>query len=119
MKARPWGYERADCRGDFALSLFLDDIEHLVDHYSAQTGEQLEARLFRAQAAANKLLQAYEKNARKTDAFTHQFIEIKCIADGENATQFVPIFSSGLKTQLVRLLNRTNQTTQRDRKSVV
>ncbi len=112
MTTRPWGYERADCRGDFALSLFLDDIEHLVDHYSAQADEQLEARLFRAQAAANKLLQAYEKNARKTDAFTHQFIEIKCIVDGQDKQQFVPIFSTGLKTQLVRLLNQTNQTTR-------
>ena len=112
MTTRPWGYERADCRGDFALSLFLDDIEHLVDHYSARTEEQLEARIFRAQAAANKLLQAYEKNARNTDAFTRQFIEIKCVTDEHDTQQFVPIFSTGLKTQLVRLLNQTNQTTR-------
>ncbi|MGB3287993.1 MAG: hypothetical protein WBA83_01830 [Burkholderiaceae bacterium] len=112
MTTRSWGYERADCRGDFALDLFLDDIEHLVDHYAAQTQEQLEARLFRAQAAANKLLQAYEKNARNTDAFTRQSIEIKCVTDERNRQQFVPIFSSGLKAQLVRLLNRTNQATR-------
>src|SRR3546814_5919356 len=70
MTSRPWGYERADCSGDYALSLFLDDMERVVDHYATQASEEpLETRLFRAQAAANKLLQAYDKNARKTDAF--------------------------------------------------
>src|SRR3546814_332377 len=113
MTSRPWGYERADCSGDYALSLFLDDMERVVDHYATQASEEpLETRLFRAQAAANKLLQAYDKNARKTDAFANQFIEIKSIADAENKQQFVPIFSSGLKARLIRLLNRTNQTSQ-------
>ena len=112
MTARPWGYERADCRGDFALSLFLDDIEYLIDHYATQTGGQQEAQLFRAQAAANKLLQAYQKNARRTEAFNNQYIEIKSMIDGQGVTQLVPIFSSGLKQNLLRLLERSNKTTQ-------
>jgi len=112
MTIRQWGYERADCRGDYALNLFLDDMEHLVDHYAAQSSEQIETRLFQAQAAANKLLQAYEKNARNTEAFSGQSIEIKSVIDAQNVLQFVPIFSSGLKQQLIRLLKRTNATVQ-------
>ncbi|MDS1141997.1 hypothetical protein RE432_16260 [Pusillimonas sp. SM2304] len=112
MTTRQWGYERADCSGDYALNLFLDDMEHLVDHYAAPSGEQLETRLFQAQAAANKLLQAYEKNARNTAAFTGQFIEIKSVVDAQDVLQFVPIFSSGLKQQLIKLLKRSNTATQ-------
>src|SRR5690606_18776335 len=112
MTTRQWGYERPDCSGDYALNLLLDDMEHLVDHYAAQNTEQLETRLVQPQAAANKLLQAYEKNARNTTAFTGQFIEIKSVVDAQNVLQFVPIFSSGLKQQLVKLLKRSNATTQ-------
>ncbi|NYT57355.1 hypothetical protein H0A65_00295 [Alcaligenaceae bacterium] len=111
MTTRQWGYERTECTGDHALNLFLEDLEHLVDHYTADTGRQPETRLFQAQAAANKLLQAYQKNARKTDAFTHQFIEIKSIIDAQGNLQLVPIFSSGLKQHLLRLLKKSNATT--------
>lgn len=109
MTTITWGYERSDCRGDYALSLFLDDIDRLVTHYAAQEG-QAEVNLFRAQAAANKLLQAYEKNARGTNAFTNESIEIKSILNDTRQLQFVPIFSSGLKACLLKLLQRSNQT---------
>ncbi|HEY9280182.1 MAG TPA: hypothetical protein VIP51_08925 [Eoetvoesiella sp.] len=109
MTTPTWGYERADCRGDYALSLFLDDIDRLVTHYASLSG-QLEANLFQAQAAANKLLQAYEKNARGTRAFANQSIEIKSIINDTQQLQFVPIFSSGLKEYLIKLLKRSNQT---------
>ena len=112
MTTKQWGYERADCRGDFALSLFLDDMDRLITHYTGRASDHPETVLFQAQAAANKLLQAYEKNARNTDAFTRQFIEIKCVTDEHDTQQFVPIFSSGLKAQLLRLLHRTNQTSR-------
>ncbi|MCC2597477.1 hypothetical protein LKR43_14150 [Pusillimonas sp. MFBS29] len=112
MTTRQWGYERAECTGDHALNLFLDDLEHLVDHYAAVNGQQPETRVFQAQAAANKLLQAYQKNARNTDAFTHQFIEIKSIVDAQDQLQLVPIFSSGLKQHLLRLLKKSNARTQ-------
>lgn len=112
MTTPNWGYERADCRGSFALSLFLDDMDKLVTHYAAraQAPDQRQVSLFQAQAAANKLLQAYQKNARNTTAFAHQFIEIKSIEDAEGLVQFVPIFSSGLKQQLLVLLKRSNET---------
>ncbi len=109
MTTPTWGYERADCRGDYALSLFLDDVDRLVTHYAALEG-QADANLFKAQAAANKLLQAYEKNARGTQAFTRQSIEIKSIVDASQRMQFVPIFSPGLKQCLITLLQRSNQT---------
>ena len=112
MTTHQWGYERADCKGDHALNLFLEDLEHLVDHYAGQTGQQLETRVFQAQAAANKLLQAYQKNARNTDAFTNQFIEIKSVIDAQDTLQLVPIFSMGLKQHLLRLLKRSNTTTR-------
>lgn len=109
MTTSTWGYERSECRGDYALSLFLDDIDRVVTHYSGQGG-QVEANLFRAQAAANKLLQAYDKNARGTQAFKNQSIQIKSVVDENNLLQFVPIFSSGLKESLIKLLKRSNQT---------
>lgn len=110
MTTTQWGYERADCRGSFALSLFLDDMDRLIAHYTDQLSAQPDAGLFQAQAAANKLLQAYEKNARNTTAFTLQSIEIKSLVDGQGKLVLVPIFSSGLKRQLVELLNRSNNT---------
>ncbi|WP_442592588.1 hypothetical protein ACSBPU_13425 [Parapusillimonas sp. JC17] len=112
MTTPPWGYERAYCTGDHALALFLDDMERVVEHYANLNGAQLDARVFQAQAAANKLLQAYAKNARKTTAFNDQFIEIKSFVNAAGQTQLVPIFSSGLKQALIRLLNRSNQTTR-------
>lgn len=102
-----WGYERIDCRGDFALSLFLDDMERLLAHY-VQGADSAEVRQFQAQAAANKLLQAYQKNARATQAFTRQSIEIRSVANAAGQTQFVPIFSAGLKACLMALLKRSN-----------
>jgi len=110
MTTKQWGYERGDCRGSFALSLFLDDMDRLIEHYTGQAAEQPDAVLFQAQAAANKLVQAYEKNARNTTAFSNQFIEIKSVVDGKGTLLLVPIFSSGLKQKLVELLNRSNQT---------
>lgn len=110
MTTKQWGYERADCRGSFALSLFLDDMDRLIEHYTGQAAEQPDAVLFQAQAAANKLVQAYEKNARNTTAFSNQFIEIKSVVDGKGTLLLVPIFSSGLKQKLVELLNRSNET---------
>lgn len=109
MTTKQWGYERADCRGSFALSLFLDDMDRLIEHYTGQADQQPEEVLFRAQAAANKLVQAYEKNARATTAFTSQFIQIKSLIDDKGALVLVPIFSAGLKQKLVDLLNRSNQ----------
>jgi hypothetical protein len=107
-----WGYERADCRGSFALSLFLDDMDKLVDHYTSQAQAQGEPErvVFQAQAAANKLLQAYEKNARNTMAFTRQSIEIKPVVGADHKIMLIPIFSSGLKQHLVELLRRSNAT---------
>ncbi len=110
MTTTQWGYERADCRGSFALSLFLDDMDTLITHYTSQTPEQPETVLFQAQAAANKLLQAYEKNARNTTAFSNQFIQVKSLLDAEGKLLLVPIFSSGLKQKLIALLNRSNAT---------
>ena len=109
MEPISWGYERADCRGSHALSLFLDDMERLVQHYVALPG-QTEVNVFKAQAAANKLLQAYALNAKGTHAFDHQSIEIRAIVDQDQRLQFLPIFSSGLKEHLVKLLNRSRQT---------
>ncbi|PLC54990.1 hypothetical protein CR155_05935 [Pollutimonas nitritireducens] len=110
MTTKQWGYERADCRGSFALSLFLDDMERLIEHYTGQAAAQPEAVIFQAQAAANKLVQAYERNARNTTAFTKQSIEIKSVVDAEGALLLVPIFSTGLKQKLVELLKRSNET---------
>ncbi len=110
MTTKQWGYERADCRGSFALSLFLDDMDRLIEHYTAQAAVQPDAVLFQAQAAANKLVQAYGKNARNTTAFSNQFIEIKSVVDDKGTLVLVPIFSSGLKQKLVELLNRSNGT---------
>lgn len=112
MTTPSWGYERADCAGDHALGLFLDDMERVVEHYASLEGMQPDARVFQAQAAANKLLQAYAKNARKTTAFNGQFIEIKSFVNAAGQIQLVPIFSSGLKQALIKLLNRSNQTTR-------
>src|SRR5690606_27307950 len=100
MTTSTWGYERADCRGDYALSLFLDDMDRLVKHYVVQDGS-VEENVFQAQAAANKLLRAYEHNARNTTAFTKQSIQIKAIVDSSQTMQFLPIFSSGLKEHLM------------------
>lgn len=110
MSTPQWGYERADCRGSYALSLFLDDMDKLITHYTSVAVERPDAVVFQAQAAANKLLQAYEKNARNTAAFTNQFIEIKSLVDAKKQIQLVPIFSSGLKQKLVELLHKSNQT---------
>lgn len=112
MTTLPWGHERPDCAGDHALALFLDDMERVVEHYANLDGVQLETRLFQAQAAANKLLQAYAKNARRTTAFDGQFIEIRSFVNDAGRTQFVPIFSSGLKQALIRLLDRSTQVTR-------
>ncbi|MFT0546847.1 hypothetical protein ACMHYO_10950 [Allopusillimonas ginsengisoli] len=112
MTTPQWGYERADCTGEYALALFLDDMERVVEHYATLDGEQVETRIFQAQAAANKLLKAYANNARKTTAFDGQFIDIKAFVNEDGQTQFVPIFSSGLKQKLLTLLKRSNQTTR-------
>ncbi|KAA0911496.1 hypothetical protein [Pusillimonas sp. ANT_WB101] len=112
MTTPQWGYERADCIGEHALALFLDDMERVVDHYATLDGEQIETRVFQAQAAANKLLKAYANNARKTTAFDGQFIDIKAFSDPSGKTQFVPIFSTGLKQKLMALLQRSDQTTR-------
>lgn len=111
MTTPSWGYERPDCVGNNALALFIDDIQRIVDHYSQQPGA-LETRLFQAQAAANKLLKAYEKNARKTTAFSGQYIEIKAVKTDPSATtqQWAPIFSSGLKLALKTLLQHSQNT---------
>ncbi|NYT66398.1 hypothetical protein H0A58_10530 [Alcaligenaceae bacterium] len=121
MTAPSWGYERADCIGDFALSLFLDDIDTLITHYTEvansagadslnSQAHHPEATVFQAQAAANKLLQAYQNNARKTDAFTNQHIDVKSVVDGNGVLLLVPIFSTGLKQHLLRLLDKSNKT---------
>lgn len=110
MSTPQWGYERADCRGSYALSLFLDDMDKLITHYTDVAAERPDTVLFQAQAAANKLLQAYQKNARNTEAFTNQFIEIKSLINTQDQLQLVPIFSSGLKQKLVELLQKSNQT---------
>ena len=110
MTTKQWGYERADCRGSFALSLFLDDMDRLIEHYTALAAEQPDVVLFQAQAAANKLVQAYAKNARNTTAFNSQSIEIKSVVDDKGMLLLVPIFSSGLKQKLVELLKRSNAT---------
>ncbi|NYT61423.1 hypothetical protein H0A66_03665 [Alcaligenaceae bacterium] len=110
MNTPQWGYERADCRGSYALSLFLDDMDKLITHYTSEAAKRPDAVLFQAQAAANKLLQAYQKNARNTVAFTNQFIEIKSLINNQNQLQLVPIFSAGLKEKLVELLHKSNQT---------
>jgi len=102
-----WGYARMDCRGDHALSLFLDDIERLLRHYASLDG-QPEANRFQAQAAANTLIQAYDKNARGTQAFKNQSIEVRSFVNDRQCLEFVPIFSSGLKAKLVALLKRSN-----------
>lgn len=104
-----WGYERADCRGDFALSLFLDDMERVIKHYATQDTDP-EACLAQAQAATDKLLQAYQQNAKGTNAFTGQSIKIRSFVDESGRLAFVPIFSAGLKQHLVDLLNRSNHT---------
>lgn len=123
MTTPSWGYERPDCSGDFAISLFLDDIDQLITHYTAITKQGLlngegrsadhsttEAVALQAQAAANKLLLAYQNNARKTDAFTHQHIQIKSVVTAEGNLILLPIFSSGLKQHLIRLLKLTQKT---------
>jgi hypothetical protein len=112
MTTPQWGYERADCRGSYALSLFLDDMERLIDHYTDQalkTGHA-DTVLFQAQAAANKLLDAYDKNARNTAAFNHQSIQIKSAHDSAGKLLLVPIFSAGLRQHLVKLLERSKNT---------
>lgn len=120
MTAPSWGYERADCVGDFALSLFLDDIDTLITHYTeiangtadqpTSPAHHPETTVFQAQTAANKLLKAYQNNARKTDAFTNQHIDVKSVVDNNGALLLVPIFSTGLKQHLLRLLDRSNKT---------
>lgn len=112
MTTRKWGYESPACSGSYALSLFLDDMDCLVEHYAGRTDATLETRLFQAQAAANKLLQAYDKNARNTTAFKQQFIEVKSTTDEQGKLIFVPIFSTGLKQQLVELLYKTDHSNQ-------
>ncbi|HWK59834.1 MAG TPA: hypothetical protein VNT00_00315 [Eoetvoesiella sp.] len=107
-KPMNWGYERADCRGNQALGLFLDDMENLLKHYAALEGSP-EANLFQAQAAANKLLQAYDKNARGTQAFRNQSIQLRSIINNNHCLEFVPLFSSGLKEHLIALLKRSNE----------
>lgn len=109
MTNQTWGYERPDCIGNNALALFIDDIQRILDHYAQLDGTP-ETRLFQAQAAANKLLQAYQKNARKTQAFNGQFIEIKAVVAGNSTAQWVPIFSSGLKQALKTLLEHSKNT---------
>lgn len=103
MSTPTWGYERPDCVGNNALALFIDDIQRVLDHYTQVSGTP-EERLFQAQAAANKLLQAYQKNARKTRAFDNQYLEIKTVTVGDAEPQWVPIFSSGLKQAMKALL---------------
>lgn len=123
MTTPSWGYQRPDCSGDFAISLFLDDIDQLINHYTALTKQGLangkqqqnnqsntEAVVLQAQAAANKLLLAYQNNARKTDAFTHQYIQIKSVVTPDGNLVLLPIFSSGLKQNLIRLLKLTQKT---------
>ena len=112
MTTRKWGYESPACSGSYALSLFLDDMDCVVEHYASNTDQPLETRLFQAQAAANKLLQAYDKNARNTTAFKQQFIEVKSTTDEHGKLVFVPIFSTGLKQQLVALLYKTDHSNQ-------
>lgn len=109
MSTPTWGYERPDCIGNNALALFIDDIQRVLDHYSQLPGAP-EERLFQAQAAANKLLQAYQKNARKTKAFDGQYIEIKTVVTDKPQPQWVPIFSSGLKQAMKALLEHTRTT---------
>jgi len=110
MTTAGWGYERADCRGDFALSLFLDDMDRLVRHYAAQNLHP-DTRLVQAQAAANKLVRAYGENARGTQAFSDQSIQIKSFVDESGSLVLVPIFSAELKKHLVSLLNRSDPST--------
>lgn len=109
MTEPTWGYERPDCIGNNALALFIDDIQRILDHYGQMQGAA-ETRLFQAQAAANKLLKAYETNARRTTAFHGQFIEIKSVSAMGSAPQWVPLFSPGLKQALKTLLDRSNDT---------
>lgn len=123
MTTPSWGYQRPDCSGDFAISLFLDDIDQLITHYTAITKQSLangeqhptdqstaESIVLQAQAAANKLLLAYQNNARKTDAFKHQHIQIKSVLTPEGSLVLLPIFSNGLKQHLIRLLKLTQKT---------
>lgn len=111
MSTPEWGYDRADCIGDHALSLFLDDLDALLIHYASQD-EQTEALLFQVQMASNKLVQAYDAHARATKAFSGQSIEIKRILNANDHVEYVPIFSAGLKSHLVTLLKRSTSTTR-------
>jgi hypothetical protein len=111
MSTPDWGYDRADCIGDNALGLFLDDLDIVLMHYAGQV-EQTESVLFQAQMAANKLVQAYDTHARATTAFARQSIEVKRIVHADNRIEFVPIFSAGLKSQLIKLLKRSTSTVQ-------
>lgn len=109
MNTPSWGYERPDCIGDHALALFIDDVQRVLDHYM-QTSGAPETRVLQAQATANKLLKAYENNARKTTAFTGQSIEIKIVSTPLSEPQWVPLFSPGLKQALKTLLDRSQGT---------
>lgn len=122
MTIPTWGYERPDCTGDYAISLFLDDIDTLITHYTAIANDASaaegpgnsqshpEATVFQAQAAANKLLLAYQNNSRRTNAFKDQYIEVKSVLDPNGSLILLPIFSSGLKQHLIRLLDRSKKT---------
>ncbi len=111
MSTHQWGYDRADCIGDHALSLFLDDLEAVLAHYANQDA-QTEALLFQAQMASNKLVQAYDAHARATRAFSGQSIEIRRIINAQDRVEYVPIFSAGLRSHLVTLLERSMSTTR-------
>ncbi|MGE4124648.1 MAG: hypothetical protein AB7E59_05225 [Pusillimonas sp.] len=111
MTSSPWGYERPDCIGNHALALFIDDIQRVLDAY-ADTQGSTDARLFQVQAEANRLLQGYAEHARGTTVFKDQFITIRAVdASGHTPSQWVPLFSPGLKSALQALLKHSQNTT--------
>lgn len=109
-RSRTWGYEQADCIGNNALGLFIDDLEYLIAHFTQAPNLHTEARIFQAQAAADTLVQHYATHARRTQAFQDQKVTIRAIDTGKSGVQLLPVFSAGLKKSLETLLAQSNAT---------
>lgn len=98
-----WGWEQPQCRGQVALTLFIDDLHRILQAHAVG---QLAASttLADAQEQVDRLLVRYNAIAAAPEIFLGQSAHLKEGIDRNGVSHTAPILSPRLKQSLVAML---------------
>lgn len=101
----PWGWENPRCKGENAVSLFIDDLQRVLQGRQFNA-EHNDGQLAQAQQDVDMLLGKYVQLGAAPQIFGGQTVELKLGVDRAGVTHVVPIFSPALKQHFVQLLGK-------------